>query len=127
MIVLVTGGREYRNERLMWRVLDSLHNEHVFTYLVHGDAPGADQMAHRWAKQNGIQPVAMEALWKIEGDSAGPRRNGRMLAFTRPNMVVAFPGGTGTTDMIKKTLAARSAGKDITFIDVEDYMLKMCL
>jgi len=124
MIVLITGGREYRNQRLMWTVLDRLHEEHGFTYLVHGDAPGADQMSHRWAKQRGVQPVAMEALWDFEGDSAGPMRNGRMLAFTNPNIVVAFPGNTGTTDMVKKTLAARKAGKDIIFIDVEDYALK---
>lgn len=127
MIVLITGGREFRNQRLMWAVLDRLHQENKFTYLVHGDAPGADQMAHRWAKQRGVQPVAMEALWDVEGDSAGPMRNGRMLEFAKPQMVVAFPGNTGTTDMVKKTLAARKAGKSIEFIDVEDYAVKLRL
>ena len=127
MIVLVTGGREFRNQRLMWAVLDRLHEEHGFTYLVHGDAAGADHMAHRWAKKHGVQPVAMEALWEYEGDPAGPRRNGRMLEFAKPQMVVAFPGQTGTTDMVKKTFDARKAGKDIIFIDVEDYALKLRL
>lgn len=127
MIVLVTGGREFRNERLMWAVLDRLHEEHGFTYLVHGDAAGADHMAHRWAKRHGVQPVAMEALWKSEGDSAGPKRNSRMLEFARPNMVVAFPGNTGTTDMVAKTYAAQKKGVDIAFIDAEEYALKLRL
>lgn len=122
MIVLITGGREFRNQRLMWTVLDRLHEEHKFTFLVHGDAPGADQMSHRWAKQHGVQPVAFEALWDCEGDSAGPKRNGRMLEFADPDIVVAFPGHTGTTNMIKK---AYKAGKK--FIDVEDYAIRLRL
>lgn len=63
MIVLITGGRDYKNQREMRVVLDQLHAKHKFTYLMHGDAAGADQMAHRWAKKNGVQPVAFEALW----------------------------------------------------------------
>ena len=127
MIVLVTGGREYRNQRLMWAVMDKLHAENKFTYLVHGDAVGADQMAHRWAKPRGVQPVAMEALWDFEGDDAGPRRNKRMLEFGEPQMVVAFPGNTGTTNMVAQVFAANNKGSNIKFVDVEDYAMKMRL
>ena len=70
MIVLVTGGRDYKNQRELFGVLDKIHAERKFTFLVHGDARGADIMAHRWAKRNGVQPVAMEALWDSEGDSS---------------------------------------------------------
>ena len=122
MIVLITGGREFRNQRLMWAVLDRLHEENNFTYLVHGDAAGADHMAHRWAKTHGVQPVAMEALWGSEGDSAGPKRNARMLEFAKPQLVVAFPGGTGATDMVKK---AYKAGVD--FVDAAQYAVDMRL
>ena len=37
---------------------------------------------------------------------AGPERNARMLAEGRPDLVVAFPGGTGTADMVRRAKAA---------------------
>ena len=114
MIVLITGGREYRNEREMVAVLNRLHTERKFTFLVHGDAIGADQMSHRWAKSAGVQPVAMEALWGFYGDKkAGTIRNKAMLAFTKPDVIVAFSGGTGTANMMR-------VGGDTEVIDVED-------
>lgn len=116
MIVLITGGREYKNQRELFSVLDRLHAERKFTFLVHGDARGADQMAHRWAKKNGVPPVAMEALWDTEGDDAGTKRNARMLAFTKPDLVVAFSGGRGTSNMMRIAFEA-----EVELIDVEDY------
>lgn len=118
MIVLITGGREYRDTRTLFAVLDRLHAERGFTFLVHGDARGADQMAHRWAKKRGVQPVAMEALWDVEGDAAGTKRNARMLAFAKPHLIVAFPGGRGTANMMK---IGFNAGVEL--IDVEDLAL----
>jgi len=115
MIVLVTGGREYKNQREMWAVLDRLHEERKFTYLMHGDASGADHMAHRWAKQHGVQPVAMEALWAAKGDKDGIARNKRMLAFKMPDLCVAFSGGRGTANMMRLVREA-----DVELIDVED-------
>jgi ABC-type Fe3+-hydroxamate transport system substrate-binding protein len=40
------------------------------------------------------------------GPSAGPIRNGRMLEY-KPDLVIAFPGGRGTANMVKQ---ARKAG-----------------
>ena len=39
--------------------------------------------------------------------NAGPRRNARMLAEGKPDLVVAFPGGRGTADMVSKARAAK--------------------
>jgi len=116
MIVLVTGGREYQNPRELKAALDHFHGIHNFTYLVHGDARGADQMAHRWAKKNGVQPVAFEALWDVEGDDSGTLRNGRMIAFSNPDLVIAFSGGRGTANCMRQAHA-----KGIPIEDVEDY------
>jgi len=121
MIVLITGGREYRNEREMWAVLDRLHKERKFTYLVHGDARGADQMSHRWAKQHGVQPVACEALWGFYGNKvAGTLRNKMMYAFARPDLVVAFDGGTGTANMMKIATEDGTEVIDVTLIDLDN-------
>lgn len=115
MIVLVTGGRDYRDTKRLFAVLDRIHAERKFTFLVHGDATGADQMAHRWCKSRGVQPVAMEALWNSEGDRAGSIRNKRMFEFAKPELCIAFPGGRGTANMMKICF---DAGVEI--IDEED-------
>jgi hypothetical protein len=120
MIVLITGGRDYRREKEMWAVLDRLHQERNFTYLVHGDARGADQMSHRWAKQRGVQPVACEALWGFYGDKvAGTKRNKMMYDFSRPDLVVAFSGGTGTANMMKIATDGDTEVIDVELIDLD--------
>ena len=48
-----------------------------------------------------------EADWAKHGRKAGPIRNQRMIDEGRPDLVVAFPGGTGTADMVER---ARVAG-----------------
>lgn len=118
MIVLITGGRDYKDTRTIFAVLDRIHSERHFSFLVHGDAPGADQIAHRWAKKTGVQPVAMDALWDVEGDAAGTKRNKRMWNLFHPTLVIAFPGGTGTANMMK---IAYDGGAEL--IDVEDINL----
>jgi len=121
MIVLVTGGREYKNDKHLFAVLDRIHSERKFTFLVHGDARGADYRAHRWCKSRGVQPVAMEALWDYEGNPAGSRRNKRMWDLFKPELIVAFPGGTGTSNMMS---IGYEGGAEI--VDVEDIDLQ-CL
>lgn len=115
MILLVTGGRNYENREELYQVLDKLHAERGFTYLVHGNARGADSLAHEWAVSRGVQPVAMEALWDAEGLAAGHNRNRRMLEFRKPDLCVAFPGGRGTANMMRQ-----ARDMDIELIDVED-------
>jgi len=119
MIVLITGGRKYRNRRELYAVLDRLHAERRFTFLVHGDADGADTLAHKWALERGVQPVAMPALWDYDGEvKAGSKRNKRMLDFAKPSLIVAFSGGRGTANMMKIGFDA-----GVELIDVEDLEL----
>ncbi len=106
MKVLVCGGRDFANVVLLEETLNALHAVLGFTVLIHGDARGADRMAGRWAHKHGIQEVICRANWDFHGNKAGPLRNRAMLKLD-PSIVVAFPGGTGTNDMIA---AARMAG-----------------
>ena len=46
------------------------------------------------------------ADWKRHGRVAGPIRNAAMLAKSRPDLCVAFPGGRGTTDRVGRCRAA---------------------
>lgn len=63
-------------------------------------------MAGDWAMVNFIDVLAMPADWARYGRRAGAVRNQRMLDEARPELVVAFPGGTGTADMVRRTHAA---------------------
>ena len=105
MIVLVTGGRNFSDRDKFNDVMDSLHFAQPFEAVIHGAASGADTLANLWAFERGVQPVACPALWDYHGKPAGAKRNRAMLLL-RPDLVIAFPGGKGTNDMVA---AARDA------------------
>ena len=103
MHVIVTGGRTYDNESFVKQVLDLLPIDH----LIVGDAEGADKLARIWAQGKKQSYASYTAHWESEGRAAGPRRNTRMIKAGLEQsggdlMVVAFPGGRGTTDCVKQ-------------------------
>jgi hypothetical protein len=53
------------------------------------------------------------ADWNTHGRAAGPIRNQRMLDEVKPELVVAFPGGRGTADMVRR---AREAGVNVYLV-----------
>lgn len=100
MIVLVCGGRDYADMRRLFRYLDRFHARYHITLLVHGDADGADKLAKGWALVNDVPQQPCPANWKVHGRGAGPIRNRSMHDEYRPKVVISFPGGGGTADMI---------------------------
>lgn len=96
MKVLVCGGRDFCDRHLVDRVLGELD----IAVLISGGALGADSLAEDWARRNEVTRVIMPAKWKLHGKAAGPIRNRNMIKLM-PDLVVAFPGGSGTRDMIK--------------------------
>lgn len=123
MRILVCGGREYDDWKVfsdtLWGVIKSLglDNQDYFEgdnskkiTIIHGDAKGADFMARIWAKLWGCTERRYSANWRDDGYSAGPIRNQLMLDDGKPDLVVAFPGGKGTADMVKR---AKQAGVEV--------------
>lgn len=113
MRVLVCGGRDFTDASMLWGALDRLLNPegeplpppgHV---LIHGGARGADLLADAWAIANWVDVDMHPADWRAYGKGAGHIRNQRMLDEGKPDLVVAFPGGRGTADMVRR---ARKAG-----------------
>lgn len=102
-VVLVCGGRDYKDEEYVFRVLNAFTNP---TLIVHGGCSGADLLADKWAKEKNV-PVKEYPYIRELGKAGGPVRNQQMLDEEKPDLVVAFPGGNGTRDMINK---ARKAG-----------------
>lgn len=106
MRVLVCGGRNYHDKLHVYRTLDGLHKRLMIDVLIEGDAFGVDRIAGYWARKNGIDNLKYRADWAKHGHAAGPIRNQKMLEEGRPDLVVAFPGGRGTADMVRRALDA---------------------
>jgi hypothetical protein len=112
--VLVCGGRHYQDRLAVFRELDRLtepDDEHplgkVQLMIIHGACPtGADRWADEWAVVNWAKLEEYPADWGAHGKAAGPIRNQRMLDEGKPDLVLAFPGGRGTRDMITRALRA---------------------
>lgn len=136
MRVLVCGGREYgmvprgcpwdqrvsyarrasRQRFLLTETLRVLCADRGITCVIHGAYKGADELADQWAAHRGIPVERFPADWKGRGRKAGPERNQRMIDQGHPDLVVAFPGGDGTADMMRR---ARAAGIEVIEVEQE--------
>lgn len=81
--------------------------------MITGCANGADEWARMWVR--GVQNyrdgpkaswLGFPANWKSHGKGAGPIRNQKMIDEGKPDLVLAFPGGRGTADMVRRAKAA---------------------
>lgn len=113
--ILVCGGRKFADRQWLYRVLDSALKRYGALVIINGGAPGADTLAREWAFER-LQPaITYPARWddirpgvrvKTRRDGtrynadAGHERNSLMLSDGKPNLVIAFPGGAGTANMV---------------------------
>ena len=111
MRVLVCGGRDYRDHGRVKQVLDALDPRP--SCVLHGNAQGADFCGALWARRSGVLDFPFPAEWHLYGPGAGYVRNKRMLIHARPDLVIAFPGGRGTANMID---IARRAGVEVRVV-----------
>jgi hypothetical protein len=108
--VLVCGGRDYENWQLVFDVLERIAPKFIVTGGQGKERKnrGADHHAESYAKTYIVPHAVVHADWDAFGRSAGPRRNSEMLILhPTTEWVVAFPGGRGTADMLKKARAAK--------------------
>ena len=123
MRVLVCGGRKYTNREHIHNTLCDIDAERgPITRVIHGGATGADDEAMIWTclmasiPGRDIKHIPFVAEWHKHGRAAGPIRNKRMLDEGKPDLVVAFPGGKGTANMVK---IAESAGVEVIKIEAK--------
>lgn len=105
MRILVCGGRLFDDWRRVSVALDDILAPLNGAILLQGGAPGADRLAVKWAETRNVPVITFPANWR-RGKRAGPERNAFMLAEGKPDMVVAFPGGPGTENMVTQAIAA---------------------
>jgi hypothetical protein len=104
--VLVCGGRDFSDVALLRDAL---------TPLLGGEPDGKLFIIAGGAR--GCEYKEYPANWKKDGKIAGPVRNQRMLDDGKPDLVVAFPGGRGTADMVRR---ARNDGFEVREIRWEN-------
>lgn len=108
MRIIVTGGRGYDNRDAVSRALRHIAlpaGMAESVTLVHGDAPGADRLVVAVARILGWEVEDHPADWDTHGRAAGPIRN-QQMADSGADVCLAFPGGRGTADMVRRAEAA---------------------
>jgi hypothetical protein len=101
MKVLVTGGRTFSKYSLLAKSLTEFHSINKISCLAHGGASGADTLSGQWARVNGVPVKVFKADWNKYGRAAGQIRNKQMFEEFAPDIIIAFPGGPGTQNMVK--------------------------
>lgn len=129
MRVLVCGGRDFGTDgpkgpqyKFIIKTLEEYVSKWCLGYpsvekqlpegifVIAGKAKGVDTVAIDWAVVNWLGFQEYPAQWDKYGRSAGPIRNQQMLDEGKPDLVLAFPGGRGTADMVKR---AKQAGVEV--------------
>lgn len=111
--VIVCGSRYATNPDPVNAALDQLHARSGITLLRHGAARGVDTLAAAWAARNNVPTRAYPADWDTHGRAAGPLRNTEM-ARDGADLLLAFPGGKGTANMV-----ATARRHDIAVLEVQ--------
>jgi YspA, cpYpsA-related SLOG family len=121
---LICGGRFFNDSTMfhdaMWELIEKFG---LPSTVVHGSYTGADALADGWARRYALEVICVHAEWgkyettlrrdllgRRQKNPAGVIRNKKMIDEHRPNLVIAFPGGEGTANMVSQ---ARAAGIDV--------------
>lgn len=100
---LICGGREFSDEEMFNSAMgDLIRLKGMPKVIIHGNAAGADTMADKWANRHALIIDRYTPDWNKHGKAAGPIRNQDMIDLGKPDLVIAFPGGRGTLDMVSR-------------------------
>jgi hypothetical protein len=97
-IAIIAGSRDITNYDFLCRCIDSLDIQ--ITKIISGGARGVDALGERYARDNSIPLMIMQADWDRYGKSAGYKRNEQM-AKTAQMLIALWDGKSrGTMHMI---------------------------
>lgn len=114
MRVLVCGGRDYDDWGKVCDTLLNITRSKPYVTIIEGGARGADRLGRRFALEMEYTYITYPADWEKYGRGAGHIRNQQMLDEGKPDLVVAFPGGRGTANMIER---AKKAGVEVIQVE----------
>lgn len=106
MKILVTGSRDWDDEKCIFEALSKPDVYPTVDILIHGACRGADDIAARIWRGLGGKEISMPADWSKHGKRAGFIRNSEMVAL-KPDICAAFiknksKGAMMTVDLCRK-------------------------
>jgi hypothetical protein len=120
MKVLVCGGSKNQDWGTVFETLDKIHEEHPIAHVVNGGAVGVDSYSTAWARSRSVPFTEYPAEWTRYGNPAGAIRNQKMLEISKPDLVIAFPGGNGTAHLFSIAQRAKVKVHIINATDESD-------
>jgi hypothetical protein len=103
MRTIIAGSRDLNSYTLVANAVQESGIEP--TVVLSGGARGIDSQAEKWASRRGIPVEYYPAMWKLWGNSAGPRRNVEMAANADALIAVWDGSSRGTKHMIETALS----------------------
>ena len=127
-VLIVCGGRDSCDVIFAKNCIEQAITEFGLmkntTVIMSGGATGADTLALEWAYENEWNAMRVPAKWKSLGKPAGMARNMEMLELAvrmhaegSEVIVLAMPGGVGTSGMVAY---AKKYARTLTCISVVD-------
>ncbi|MBC2659011.1 DUF2493 domain-containing protein [Pseudomonas sp. MSSRFD41] len=107
MRVLICAGRHYTDSRRCRQVLEAFQRLHPVRVVIHGGSQFLGAQIEDWAREIGADLVRYPPNWQLHGKHAERLRNRFMLADSRPDIVLALPGGDDTEELLAQ---ARTRG-----------------
>ena len=104
--IAITGSREGQDHNIIWATLDKVRTKYPDMFVIHGGAPGAQQIAAKWAGAREVHQVVFKPDFNRHGKAAVIRRDEEILK-TLPAGVICFTG-TGSPPYMRDQ--ARQAG-----------------
>ncbi|BCJ04235.1 hypothetical protein PRtIB026_A07220 [Pseudomonas sp. RtIB026] len=107
MRVLICAGRNYADSQRCRQALDALQRQQPIRVLIHGGSQHLGGEIEGWAREQGADIVRYPPNWQLHGKLAERLRNVFMLRDSRPDLVLALPGGDDTEELLAR---ARGSG-----------------
>ena len=120
--MIIAGSRDFQNYKLLCARLDEITaGIQGEIEVISGNAPGADLLGERYARERGLRLRRFPAHWDRLGRGAGVARNRQMIDYVRkesPLAVFFWDGRSrGTLDTIRR---AEKAGIETRIIHYEE-------
>ena len=106
MRIVVCGGRANSALGIVEQELTKLHRRENVTIVSHGCSGAHASAIESWARSQGVAIVRYPPNWELFGQRAERLRNTFMLHDSRPDLVVAFPSGHATSDLVRRAISA---------------------
>ena len=127
-ILIVCGGRDFsehfEEHKEIEAVIQKFKLQKNNTVIMSGGARGADTIALEWAHDHEWNAMRVPAKWNDLGKSAGMCRNIEMLELAvrmhssgDQVIVLAMPGGIGTSAMVSYAKKHAHAYRFISVVD----------